>query len=260
MFKKKVLDIAHRGASGSKPENTKISFLEAIKLKADVIEFDVHKTKDNQIVVIHDSTINRTSNGTGKVSSLTLKEIKSFNFGTSQNPQTILTLKEALQLIGKKAIIIVELKKTVKGFEHLVLKDIERIPQHHHIWIHSAYFPILKNVRKLNPDIKLGYIVYFSYFHHLFRNYYKHLSQKYNISFFSIDAIYGNQFFIQDFITELQQEKIQVFTWTVNDFTTMNKVIDWDVDGIISNYPGLVKKAIKEQSSSLNQPPQRKFN
>ncbi len=246
--KKKVLDIAHRGASGSKPENTKSSFLEAIRLKADIIEFDVHKTKDNQIVVIHDSTIDRTSNGTGKVSSLTLKELKSFNVGTAQNHQTISTLKEALQLIDKKATILVELKKTIKGFEPLVLKEIARIPQHNHIWIHSAYFPILKNVRKLNPSIKLGYIVYFSYFHHLFRNYYKRLSRKYNISFFSIDAIYGNQFFIQDFIKELQQEEINVFTWTVNDFMTMNKVINWGVDGIISNYPGLVKEAIIEQS------------
>lgn len=246
--KKKVLDIGHRGASGSKPENTKSSFLEAIRLKADIIEFDVHKTKDNQIVVIHDSTIDRTSNGTGKVSSLTLKELKTFNFGTPQNPQQILTLKEALQLIGKKATILVELKKTIKGFEHLAVKEIEHIPQHNHIWIHSAYFPILINVRKLNQNIKLGYIVYFSYFHHLFRNYYKRISKKYNISFFSIDAIYGNRFFIKSFIQELQQEKINVFTWTVNDFTTMNKVIDWGVDGIISNYPGLVKQAIKEQS------------
>jgi len=246
-LKQKVLDIGHRGASGSKPENTNSSFLEAIRLNADVIEFDVHKTKDNQIVVIHDSTINRTSNGTGKVSSLTLKELKSFNFGTAQNPQTISTLKEALQLIGKKATILVELKNTVKGFEHLALKEIKRIPQHNHIWIHSAYFPILINVRKLNPNIKLGYIVYFSYFHHFFRNYYKRLSLKYDISFFSIDAIYGNQFFIQNFIKELQQEKIQVFTWTVNDFMTMNKVINWGVDGIISNYPGLVKQAIKER-------------
>jgi len=248
MLKKKVLDIGHRGASGSKPENTKSSFLEAIKLNADVIEFDVHKTKDNQIVVIHDSTIDRTSNGTGKISSHTLKELKTFNFGTAQNPQTILTLKEALQLIGKKATILVELKNTVKGFEQLALKEIERLSQHNQIWIHSAYFPILKNVRKLNSDIKLGYIVYFSYFHHFFRNYYKRLSRKYNISFFSIDAIYGNQFFIQDFIKELQQEKIEVFTWTVNDYTSMNKVINWGVDGIISNYPGLVKEAIKGHS------------
>ena len=248
MLKKKVLDIAHRGASGTKPENTKSSFLEAIKINADIIEFDVHKTKDDQIVVIHDSTVNRTSNGTGKISSLTLAELKKLNFGTAQNPQTILTLKEALQLIGKKSYIIIELKKTVQGFEQLALNDINASPNRSRILIHSAYFPILKNVRKINSQIKLGYIVYFSYFHHLFRKYYKRLSRKYNIQFFSIDAIYGNQFFIQNFITELQQEKIQVFTWTVNDYTSMNKVIKWGVDGIISNYPGLVKQAIKEQA------------
>ena len=76
-----ALVIAHRGASAYAPENTMPAFEKALELGAEGIELDVHMTADGEIVVIHDHTIDRTSNGKGMVKDLTLDEIKKFDFG-----------------------------------------------------------------------------------------------------------------------------------------------------------------------------------
>ena len=246
MLKQKVLDIAHRGASGIKPENTRSSFLEALRLKADVIEFDIHRTKDNEFVVIHDSSVNRTSNGAGKVTTLTLQQLKELNFGTNKHSETILTLPEALNLIGNRCNIIVELKGSIKGYEKQVLQEIEKAKNKKFIWIHSSHLPILKRIRELNPSIKLGYIIIFSYFHDILLPYYNRIIKKYKLSFFAVDELFGNKIFVKSFIKELQNRNVEVYVWTVNDFSTMHQFINWGVNGIISNYPGLLKTAIKE--------------
>ena len=77
-----ALVIAHRGASGYAPENTMPAFEKALEMGAEGIELDVHLTKDGEIVVIHDHTIDRTSNGTGMVGQFTLEEIKQLDFGS----------------------------------------------------------------------------------------------------------------------------------------------------------------------------------
>ena len=95
---------AHRGSSGTHPENTIAAFTEAARLPVHGVEFDVHLTKDNELVVIHDETIDRTSNRTGFVKDMTLAELKSFDFGSWFSPnfngQTIPTLYEVLQLFA----------------------------------------------------------------------------------------------------------------------------------------------------------------
>ena len=103
----KPLIIAHRGAMGNAPENTAASFKKAIDEKADGIELDVHMTKDGHLVVIHDETIDRTSNGKGLVRDMTLEELRKFDYGSffdaSYAGERILTLEEALEIIKNAA-------------------------------------------------------------------------------------------------------------------------------------------------------------
>ena len=80
-----MLRIGHRGARAYAPENTLASFKKAIEIGVDAVELDVRKTKDNQLVVIHDADVKRTTNGEGLVSELTLKEIKSFSADRRKN-------------------------------------------------------------------------------------------------------------------------------------------------------------------------------
>ena len=102
-MRKEVRVVAHRGLSGTYPENTLLAFRKALEIKADVIEFDVHLTRDGHLVVVHDDTVDRTSNGKGRVDSLTLAELRSLDFGAWKAPQfageRIPTLDETLDTI-----------------------------------------------------------------------------------------------------------------------------------------------------------------
>ena len=98
---------AHRGASVSHPENTLPAFAEAIRLGVHQIEFDVYLTKDKQCVVIHDGTFDRTTNGSGKVSELTLAEIRRLDAGSWKDPRfagvKVPTLRETLRITFPRA-------------------------------------------------------------------------------------------------------------------------------------------------------------
>lgn len=123
--------VAHRGASGHYPENTLLAFQHAILEKADGIELDIHVSKDAQLVVIHDETIDRTSNGNGFVKDLTVSELKMYNFSHGKSPEfTFLpTLKEVLTLLKNEnftGFLNIEAKTNKIAYPTLVplLKEI----------------------------------------------------------------------------------------------------------------------------------------
>jgi len=248
-LKRKVLCIAHRGASGSAPENTSASFLEALKQKTDIVECDIHRTKDGQFVVIHDGSIDRTSNGKGHVVNMTLAELKKFNFSPHQHREQILTLEETLKLITKHSAssgIIVEFKMSLLHHEKEALDIIKKYNLKNQIMIHSSHSSILKNVRKHDPKIKLGLIIFFSFLHHLMLPFHNYFIKKYNINFFAIDEFFYDKPFIKNFIGEIQNNGIRVFVWTVNDYLSMSKTIAFGVDGVITNYPGIFKEVLSK--------------
>lgn len=102
-MRKEVRVVAHRGLSGTYPENTLLAFRQALAIRADVIEFDVHLTRDGELVVVHDDTVDRTSNGQGRVGDLSLAELKALDFGSWKSPafagEQIPTLDETLDTI-----------------------------------------------------------------------------------------------------------------------------------------------------------------
>ena len=244
-MKRRPLDIAHRGASAVAPENTKTAFLEAIKAKADVVEFDIQSTKDGKLVVIHDPAINRTSNGFGLVRDFTLKELRKYNFGIGKFRESILTLEEALRVIGKKAYCIVELKHSIKGHEETVLGIINKSGHKNKIWIHSAHRSILRKVRSIDKEIKLGLVVIFSFFHRILLPSYRRFHKKYNIGFFSVDEIFINKPFVKKFMEEISEMDAEMYIWTVNSLHGMYQGLQWEADGIITNYPGVLRRVMR---------------
>ncbi len=104
----KIQIVAHRGANKVAPENTLSAFKKALAFGADMIEIDVHLTKDHQLIVIHDEELNRTTNGTGNVSDYTLAELRKFDTGSwfskEFKGEQLPTLSETLELINGKAI------------------------------------------------------------------------------------------------------------------------------------------------------------
>lgn len=110
-----VANVAHRGASGNYPENTLLAFQKALEIGVDEIELDLYFTKDEHLIVMHDSTVDRTTDGTGKIADLTLAEIKTLDvgswFGEHFRGERVPTWDEALDLLQGKVHLNVHLKE-----------------------------------------------------------------------------------------------------------------------------------------------------
>ena len=158
--------IAHRGLSSIYPENTAIAFEKAAEAGFEYVECDIWLTKDHQWVVIHDETIDRTSNGTGKVSDYTLEELKQFNFGFPKTfkdkyPQQILSLNDFTMLCHAKNIKpLIEVKKeNISDTEAKNMLDVtNNILSYNQYAFHSFYSSVLLSIRKNDKKAILGLI------------------------------------------------------------------------------------------------------
>lgn len=148
---------AHRGANETHPENTLAAFAEAIRLGAQMIEFDVQMTKDNQLVIMHDEKVNRTTNGRGRVGNLSLRKIKKLDAGKWKSikfkGERVPTLKEALDIMPKNIWLNIHLK----GDERLGAATAEAVILSNKI--HQAVIACnneaAKGVRQVNPNIMM---------------------------------------------------------------------------------------------------------
>ena len=153
---------AHRGVSAHYPENTRAAFLATSKLPITGVEFDVHLITDGELVVIHDETINRTSNGTGYVRDYTLHQLRAFEYGSWFSEafvdETILTLGEVLELFkGTHHVINIELKTDVFPYEGIELRVIKEIAAHQmteRVIISSFNHESIQRVSQLAPYIE----------------------------------------------------------------------------------------------------------
>ncbi|HIE27442.1 TPA: hypothetical protein EYP66_09165 [Candidatus Poribacteria bacterium] len=143
--------VAHRGASGVEPENTLLSFSKAIELGVDFIECDVHLSKDGYLIVIHDETVDRTTNGQGKVSGLTLSELKLLDAGKGEQ---IPTLEEVLDLSKGKVQVIIELKEA--GTAEPAVSMVKRVRMSEEVVISSFYTDFLRKVKELSPEQRIS--------------------------------------------------------------------------------------------------------
>ncbi len=157
---KSTLIVAHRGLSSLYPENTLISFKKAVELGVDMIELDVHCTKDRELVVIHDSSINRTTDGKGKVNQLTLRELRKYSagrwFSEEFEEERIPTLQEVFELVDKKTKLQIEIKQP--GIEKSLIDLVEEYEILNNVLCGSFNLKSIIEVRKLNPLIPTLFI------------------------------------------------------------------------------------------------------
>ncbi|MBF4514955.1 glycerophosphodiester phosphodiesterase [Flavobacterium sp. ANB] len=222
-----MLKIAHRGARGYEPENTLKSFQRALDLNADGIELDVHLSTDGHIIVIHDETIDRTTNGKGFVNTFSLSELKSFLIDEKYQ---IPTLNEVFDLVDKKCLINVELKGL--GTAGKVVTLIEEYITHKN-WnyenfiVSSFDWTSLEEVHNLNSNIAIGVLTEEDIDTALsFANLIKARA-------INPDYILLNQ----ENTKEMQEQGFLVFPWTVNTPEDIQKIKSYNVDGIISDFP-----------------------
>ncbi len=153
---------AHRGSSGTHPENTRAAFKHAANLPIFGVEFDVHLTKDGELVVIHDEKINRTSNGKGYIKDFTLAELKTYDFGSwfshKFKEEKIPSLSEVLNVyLTTEHHINIELKTDVIQYEGIVQKLVQLLHSFElqsRVVISSFNHDTLREVKKLAPHIE----------------------------------------------------------------------------------------------------------
>lgn len=235
----KILNIAHRGASGLAPENTKTAFLEALKYDIDGIEFDAHMTRDHKIVIIHDFTINRTSNGKGKVKKFNLSELKKFDFSykfTKYKPQKILTIQDVFDIFkNRKVKLIIEIKPKKFDISSL-LNTIKKNKLTKNVIIISFHYKILEKIYQKDKKIKLAFDTHFPSS--------KHFS---NLKKINCNII-GTSIYLlrKKFVDNCHKNSFLVFPFNINEVRAIKKTIKFNVDGIMTNYPNTVQKVFKE--------------
>lgn len=149
---------SHRGENKFAPENTLYSFYLCEYFNDDGIEFDIRKTKDNVIVIIHDATINRTTNKVGFVRDYTFDKLSNINFGSKEKYEPILSLDEFLRFFSNKNILLyIEIKED--GYEEDILNIINRYLTKNIILI-SFNYNILKKIRRVDDKIAIGWLVF----------------------------------------------------------------------------------------------------
>jgi len=218
--------IAHRGASAHAPENTIAAFQLALDHVADGIELDVMLSKDHQLVVIHDDTVDRTTNGSGLVKEMTLKELQSLDAGDGQR---IPTLEEVFDQFGGRFIINVELKNYASIFDPLPMEVAKRVKKYQieESILISSFNPFnLPRFHSRLPEVKLGLLTQ------------PDQAKKWVWRVFHFDALHPYFSDVdRSLVASLHDRNRKVNVWTVDDSQEISRLAELNVDSIITNDP-----------------------
>ncbi|MBO1510614.1 glycerophosphodiester phosphodiesterase [Metabacillus bambusae] len=239
---RKVDNVAHRGAAGYAPENTIAAFDKAVEMKADYIEIDVQRSKDGELVIIHDTTVNRTTDGTGKVGDLTFAELRSLDAGSWKGEQfkgeKIPTFAEILDRYHGKVGILIELKapELYPGIEESIAQELKArnldVPQNEKIIIQSFNFESMKMMNQLLPKVPIG-VLTSSKLH----------TTPEALQEFSTYADYFNPSYgivTKDLVDQVHSIGMKISSWTVRSQEAADFLLEMDVDAIITDYPDYV--------------------
>lgn len=230
---------AHRGIPSLAPENTMAGYRLAYEMGADLIETDLQITKDGQLVVMHDSTVDRTTNGTGKVSDLTFEEVRQLDAGITFSPEfageKVPSFREFLQEFkGKDVILLVEMKAA--GIADQVMKEIEEEGMSDQVVVQSFDLGNVKDSRKLKPEIAAGYL-YSAAVPATEEARIKDARQMMNYASsmnVTLNSSYGS--LSEEFITYMKQRGMTSLHWTFRDEQALEEKLKEGLIGPITDY------------------------
>lgn len=240
------LNIAHRGASGEAPENTLAAFLLAVEQGCDAIELDVHLSRDGELVVCHDDTIDRTTTGTGAIRDLTVAELKRADAGVKFDKkyasERLPLLEEVFAAMPPHMMINVETKDEVfDGKVNRKLAELmKRTNRVESVVVSSFFHKSLVELVRLLPEARIGLLYASDFASHV------RVADAVGVPVYSLHPNYR---LLQDSdIREAAQRGIQVYPWTVNREADMRKLIQAGVSGIINDYPARMKALLANKA------------
>lgn len=237
---------AHRGASAHAPENTLAAFELALSQQADAIELDVKLSADGQVVVYHDATVDRTTNGHGHVKDLMLADLKSLDAGTFFSEkfkgEKIPTLEEVFEAVGNRTFINVELTNYKTPRDQLVESVCMLVKKHKmqkRVSFSSFFASNLSKARSYLPEVPRGLLA--------LNGFLGTWARSFGFAFGKYQALHP---FVKD-MTQQQTARVhrlnrRVHVWTVNDEQDMRRLFSWGVDGIFTDDPRLAVRVRAE--------------
>ena len=241
---KKPLVLGHRGFSGPYPENTPLAFQKMIGTGADGIETDVHICKSGELVLCHDEAVDRTSNGHGLIRDLTLDELLALDFGAWKSQefagQRIWTLGQLLDFCKETGLILnLELKNGIEFYKDLEMRCFHEVRSRHmedQVFYSSFNHVSMQRMKELVPELETG-LLYEAPLQDM-----DHYLDRCNA-----DNVHPcwHVFEYQPELMELFHRRgMKVNVWTVNDEAAARFLVDLGVDGLIGNYPDMLRRVV----------------
>lgn len=229
-----VMIAAHRGDPIQAPENTLAAIEAAVLQAVDYVEIDVQLTADNVLVLFHDNTLRRIDGSDRSIGNMTLSEIKRIDAGSwfsdEYAGERIPTLEEAIIQVGNRAKLLIDVKLT--GEPEITAKLLSEILQYHGIadkCLVQSFSPrFLSELRSYDPDIRIGQILTAS----------AGRLDRMDIDFYTI----SQNMLTENFVKIAREQKRQIWVWTVNSERNIKTVLQYDINGIITDYPQRVRQ------------------
>lgn len=234
---------AHRGDPVNAPENTMSAVRSALDQHADFIEVDVQLSKDHVVILNHDRGLSRVAGIPERPIELTFQELSQLDVGSRFSEafkgESVVSLDEVLEEVKGKASVIVDVKTygPVDILAVEVVRSIENADMVEDAYIQSFDYEFLQRVRILNPDIKLGQIMYYAL---------GNLSRL-DVDFYAIDK----SMLDRDIIRQARVDEREIWVWTVNTEEDIREVLMYDIDGIITDYVSRVQGIIGYDSEAM---------
>lgn len=233
---------AHRGASGHAPENTLAAMRVAMAMGAHMAELDVQQTADDRLVLLHDDSLERTTNGAGMLWQKPLAELQTYEAGKWFAPQfagePLPALEEVIALVRGKMKLNVEVK--LHGHERdvakLVVETIRREKFERECLVTSFDHRVADEIKARAPELKVGYIFGKEEYHE-------------GVFLGAAEALSVHHYLVgPEFMKRARAASKEVHVWTVNDKPLMHRLMDLGVDAIITNYPDRLAEVMRERA------------
>lgn len=228
----------HRGAKGHAPENTVLSVKKALAFGVDGIEIDVFRCQSGEIVVFHDKSLDKLTNGSGKIEEKTLKQLSKLRVMGSE---PIPTLDKIIDVIDGRTLLNIELKgkNTAEGVFNIMKKAIEngrwKVNQ---LFVSSFDWEELRNFKKLTNQFGIAVLTEKSPL--------GAIPVAHELNAFAINPLHSR--LTQKIVDDIHREGFEIHTWAVNEKNRIEELISWQVDGIITDFPELFSKKISPKT------------
>ena len=258
MNSNKLLNVAHRGASGHAPEHTLASYKLGDEMKGDYIEIDLQMTKDGKLIAMHDESVDRTTNGTGLVKDYTLEQLKELDAGSwfnekypeKANPAyeglQVPTLEQVLQTFGKDARYYIETKspEVYPGMEEELLRILNKYnltgvnERSSKVLIQSFSQESLLKMHNLNPNLPLIQLISYKEPATISEGELQELTE------YAVGVGMSASKIDETYVQKVRSAGLLIHPYTVNEKEQMRRLLDWGVTGMFTNYPDLLSDVL----------------